>query len=167
MAQIVKTLPSVWETWVWSLRQEDPLVMGLATHSSTLALRIPWIEESGWLQFMGLQRVRHDLRTNTLTIDHYFSVSVQLVSHVRLYAPHRVQHTRLSCPTPTPRVYSNSCPSSSWCHLILCCPLLLPLIFPSNRVFSSESVLCIRWPKVLEFQLQHQSFQWIFKTDFL
>ena len=51
----------------------------------------------------------------------------------------------------------------------LCCPLLsLPSIFPSIRVFSSESALCIRWPaKVLELQLQHQAFQWIFSTDFL
>ena len=52
-------------------------------------------------------------------------------------------------------------------HLILCHPLLLlPSIFPSIRVFSNESVLCIRWP-VFQFQLQHQSFQWIFRTDFL
>ena len=53
-------------------------------------------------------------------------------------------------------------------HLILCRSLLLlPLIFPSIRVFSNESVLCIRWPKVLEFQLQHQSFQWTPRTDLL
>ena len=53
-------------------------------------------------------------------------------------------------------------------NLILCCPLLLPpSVFPSIRVFSNESVLRIRWPKYLEFQLQHQSFQWIFRTDFL
>ena len=57
-------------------------------------------------------------------------------------------------------------------HLILCHPpLLLPSIFPRVRVFSNEfqwvSVLRIRWPKVLELQLQHQSFQWIFRTDFL
>ena len=52
-------------------------------------------------------------------------------------------------------------------HLILCCPLLLlPSIFPSIRVFSYESVLCLRWPKYW-FQLQHQSLQWIFRTDFL
>ena len=45
-------------------------------------------------------------------------------------------------------------------HLILCCPLLLlPSIFPKIRVFSNESAFCIRWPRVLEFQLQHQSFQ--------
>ena len=52
-------------------------------------------------------------------------------------------------------------------HLILCHPLLLPSIFPSIRVISNESALRIRWSKVLEPQLQHQSFQWIFKVDFL
>ena len=46
-------------------------------------------------------------------------------------------------------------------HLIICCPLLPPSIFPSIRVFSNESVLCIRWPKVLE--LQHQSFKRTFR----
>ena len=56
-------------------------------------------------------------------------------------------------------------PSNS---LILCCPLLLLLsIFPSIRVFSSELALCIRWPKSSELQLQHRSFQWIFRLDFL
>ena len=54
-------------------------------------------------------------------------------------------------------------------HLILCHPLLLlPPIPPSIRVFSNELALCIRWPaKVLELQLQHQAFHWIFSTDFL
>ena len=53
-------------------------------------------------------------------------------------------------------------------RLILCRPFLLLLsIFPSIRVFSSQSVLHIRWPKYWEFQLQHQSFQWIFRTNFL
>ena len=47
-------------------------------------------------------------------------------------------------------------------HLTLCQALLLFLIFPSIRVFSNESALCIEWPQILEFQLQHQSFQWIF-----
>ena len=52
-------------------------------------------------------------------------------------------------------------------HLIFCHPfLLLPSIFPNLRVFSNESAPCITWPKYW-FQLQHQSFQWIFRTDFL
>ena len=52
-------------------------------------------------------------------------------------------------------------------RLILYHPLLLHSIFSSIRVFSNESAFCIRWPKVLELKLQHQSFQWIFRTDFL
>ena len=60
MAQIVKNLPAMWETWVQSLSQEDPLEKGMATHSNILAWRIPWTEEPGGMQSMGLQRVRHD-----------------------------------------------------------------------------------------------------------
>ena len=54
-------------------------------------------------------------------------------------------------------------------HLVLCRPLLLlPSIFPGIRVFSNESVLCSHQvAEVLQLQLQHQSFQWIFRTDFL
>ena len=52
-------------------------------------------------------------------------------------------------------------------HLILCHPLLLPpSIFPSSRVFSNESVLCIRWPKYWSFSFNNQSFKWIFRTNF-
>ena len=51
------------ETWVRSLGQEDPLEEGMAPHSSILAWRIPWTREPGGLQFMGLQRVEHDLVT--------------------------------------------------------------------------------------------------------
>ena len=59
MAQMVKNLPSVQETQVRSLGQEDPVEKGMATHSSILAWRIPWTEEPGGLQSMGSQRVRH------------------------------------------------------------------------------------------------------------
>ena len=69
--------------------------------------------------------------------------------------PHGLQHTRPPCPSPAPRVYSNSCPLNRWCHttnLILCCPFLLPpSIFPSIRIFLNESVLRIRWPKYWSF----------------
>ena len=60
VAQTVKNLPAVWETGVRSLGWEDPLEKGMATHSSILAWRIPWLEEPGGLQFMGSQRVGHD-----------------------------------------------------------------------------------------------------------
>ena len=69
--------------------------------------------------------------------------------------PHESQHSRPPCPSPTPRVYSNSCPWS-WLmpssHLILCRPLLLlPPIPPSRRVFSNESTVRMRWPKYCSF----------------
>jgi len=63
MAQVVKNLPAVQELQemrVRSLGQEDPLEEGTATHSSILVWRIPWTEEPGRLQSIGLQRVRHD-----------------------------------------------------------------------------------------------------------
>ena len=59
LAQMVKNLPAVWETWVRSLGWEDPLEEGMATCSSILAWRIPWTEEPGGLQCMGSQRVGH------------------------------------------------------------------------------------------------------------
>ena len=66
--------------------------------------------------------------------------------------PHGLQHARLPCPSLSLRACSNSCPSSWWCHLILCRPLLLlPSVLPSIRVFSNESVLRIRWPKYWSF----------------
>ena len=60
MAQMVKSLSTMWETWIQSLGLEDPLEKEMATHSSTLAWKIPWTEEPGRLQSIGSQRVRHD-----------------------------------------------------------------------------------------------------------
>ena len=67
---------------------------------------------------------------------------------------HGMQHTRPPCPSPTPRIYPNSCPLSWWCHPTISSsrPLfLLPSIFPGIRVFSNESVLRITWPKYWSF----------------
>ena len=84
--------------------------------------------------------------------------------------PHGLQHARPPCPSPTPGVYSNSCLLSQWCHptisssiiLISSCLQSFPASgsFPMSQLFASGG-------QVLEFQLQHQSFQWIFRTDFL
>ena len=79
----------------------------------------------------------------------HFSCSVMSDS----LPPHGLQHTRLPCLSPTPGVYSlmsieSVMPSS---HLILCRPLFLPSIFTRIRVFSNQSVLCIRWPKYWSF----------------
>ena len=68
--------------------------------------------------------------------------------------PHGLQYAKPPCPSPIPRVYSDSCPLSRWCH---------PTISSSVVPFSSSHQVA----KVLEFQLQHQSFQWSFRTDLL
>ena len=83
---------------------------------------------------------------------------------------HRLQHARLHCPLPTSRAYSNSCPSSRWCHPTSSSSVVpftshlqfFPASgsFPMSQFFSSGG-------HILEFKLQHQSFQWIFRTDFL
>ena len=57
---MIKGLLTTWETWVQSLGQEDPLEKEMATHSRTLAWKIPWMEERGRLQSMGSQRVGRD-----------------------------------------------------------------------------------------------------------
>ena len=83
--------------------------------------------------------------------------------------PHGLQHARPPCPSPTPRVYSDSCPLSWWCHPSH------PLSSPSPPAFNlSQHQGLFKWfsslhlvAKVLEFQLQYQSFQWIIRVDFL
>ena len=64
VAQMLKHLPAMWETWVRYLGWEDPLEKKMATHSSILAWRIPWMEEPGGLQSTGSQRVGHDWATS-------------------------------------------------------------------------------------------------------
>ena len=175
---MVKILPAMQDTWVQSLGWEDTLENEMATHSSILAWRIPWIEEPCRLPSTGSQRVRHDWITNTFSfhtlIWHHFWVnymlpillmgrlvlvcqfsSVQSLSRVQLF----VTPWTAACQASLSITNSQSLlklmsielvmPSN---HLILCRPrLLLPSIFPSIWVFSNESVLSIRWPKYWSF----------------
>ena len=60
VTQVVKKLSAMWETWVPSLGQENPLEEGMAPHSSTLAWKIPWAVEPSRLHSMGSRRVRHE-----------------------------------------------------------------------------------------------------------
>ena len=76
---MVKRLPAIWETWVRSLGQEDPLEKEMATHSSTLAWRIPWMEEPGGLKSMGSQRVGHDWTTS---FSLHFRIFELLISNI-------------------------------------------------------------------------------------
>ena len=81
-----------------------------------------------------------------------------------------LQHARIPCPSPTHRACSNQCPLSRWCHptisssVVPFSPCLQP--FPASGSFQWVSY-SHQVAKILEFQLQHQSFQWIFRTDFL
>ena len=84
--------------------------------------------------------------------------------------PHGLKHSRPPCPSPTPRVYPNSCPSSRWCHPTISSSVV-PFSshlqsFPASGCFQKVSSLH-QVAKVLEFQLQHQSLQWTLRTDLL
>ena len=90
------------------------------------------------------------------------------LSLAQLFATPGTAAYQASPSSPSPRVYSDSCPLSPWwpsSHLILGRPLLLlPSIFPSIRVFSNESALCIRWTN---YSVSQSVLQWIFRVDFL
>ena len=91
-------------------------------------------------------------------------VIVQSLSRVQLFAPHGLQHARLPRPSLFPRVCSNSCPLSLWCHPTISSPVApfssCPQSFPVSGFFQWAGFLH-QVAKVLELQLQHQSFQWI------
>ena len=84
--------------------------------------------------------------------------------------PHGLQHTRPPCPSPTLRVYSSSCPLNWWCH-----PTISSSVIPfSSCLQLSQHQGLVKWvsslhqeAKILEFQLQHQSYQWTTRTDLL
>ena len=129
----------MWETWFQSLGLEDPLEKEMAIHSSILAWRIPrGRKESGMTERL-----------------HFHFSSVQSLSRVRLFETPwiAVRQASLSITNSWSSLRLTSIElvmSSS--HLIVCPPfLLLPPIPPSIRVFSSESALCMRWPKYWSF----------------
>ena len=133
----------------------------------------PWTEEPGGLESMGSQRVGHDWATkhtarlykislgisllvlSSISLFNFLLVVVQSVISNSLW-PHGLQHARLPCPSPSPRVCSNSCPLSWWCHPAISFTATPPhppppLIFPIIRVFFNELAFCIRWPKYCSF----------------
>ena len=159
----------------WDLEKE------MATHSSVLAWRIPGTGELGGLPSTGSHRVGHnwsDLAAaagDARGTNPYFQPSqlnivvVWSLSRVWLWA-HGLQHARLPCPSLFPRVCSDSCPLSHWCYLTISSSVALsPIAFSLSQhqglfqwVKSSHQEA-----KVLELQLQHQSFQWILRVAFL
>ena len=95
--------------------------------------------------------------------------SVELLSRVWLFVTPWIEHARPPYPTPTPRVHSNSCPTSRWCH-----PTISSSVAPFSFCPQSQHQSLFQWvnslhevAKVLEFQLQYQSFQPTPRTDLL
>ena len=146
------------EMQVWFLGWEGPLEKEMATYSSILAWKIPWKEEPGGLQSMELQRVRHNLSTEHALLAGQTERAMESVQFSSVVSnslrPHEWQHARPPCPSPTPRIHSNSHPSSRWCHLAISssvapfssCPQSLPA-----SVFSNESTLHMSWTKYWSF----------------
>ena len=119
-------------------------------------------EWKSWLKTQHSKNEHHGIRS------HQFSHSVMSDS----LQPHELQQARIPCPSPTPEACSNSHPSSQWCHPTTISSSVIP--FNPTAFNLSQRQGLFQWvsssyqvAKVLEFQLQCQSFQWIFRTDFL
>ena len=162
---VVKNLSAMQETQVRSLGQEDSLEKEMATHSSILAWRIPWTEQPGGLQSMGSQRVGHDW--NDLA---HQSVSSVVQSCQTLCDP-------MNCSTPGLPVH-HQLPEFTHTHVHRVGDTIQPshpLPSPSPPAPNpSQHQGLFQWvnfshevAKVLEFQLQHQSFQRTPRTDLL
>ena len=140
MHTIAKTLPGI--TWILSL---SPIPI-----SYRYCLPEGYIASKTELHSSRLDVWRHPkLNLSFLSIS-----SVQSLSCVQLFATPWTAAGQPSLSITNPRAYSDSCPSSQWCHptiLSSVIPLLPPSIFPSIRVFSNESALHIRWPKYWTF----------------
>jgi len=127
-----------------------------------------------WIQCFMLSQVKN---SEDCWVLNYLSGTVQFRSVQFIHSvvsdslqSHGLQHARPHCPSPTPGVYSNSCPLCWWCH-----PTIPASVIPFPPSFNlSQHQGLFKWvssshqvAKVMELQLQHQSFQWIFRTDFL
>ena len=156
VAKLVKNPRTVQETWVQSLVWEDPLEKRKATHSSILAWRFTWTMS------MGLQTVGHNWRTFTFSS---VSQSCPTLCHP------------MDCSTPGFPIH-HQLPEFTQIHVHRVSDTIQPshpLSSPSSPTFNlSQHQGIVKWDnsshqvaKALEFQLQHQSFQWIFRIDFL
>ena len=159
MTQVVKNLPAMLETWVWSLGWEDPLEKEMATHSSILLWRIPLTEKpAGYTPWGPKESDMSERLSLTHSVNQYWCVqfsSVQSLSRVLLFVTPWIAARQASLSITNSRSLLKLMPielvmPSS--HLILCHPLLLlPQVPPSIRVFSNESTLRMRWPKYWSF----------------
>ena len=173
VAQRIKRLLVMRETQVWSLGQKDPLEKEMATHSSILAWRIPWMEEPGRLQstwsrsWTRLSNFTRDTKTYTTVISVPFSRVGLFVTPWT--AGHQASITNSQSLLKLMSIKSVM-PSN---HLILCHPLSSPSPPAFNLAQHRGLFQWVSSPhqvtRVYQFQLQlqHQPFQWLFSVDFL
>ena len=133
------------------------LILVIHRHYMHGTLQIIFSESQGVCSSLPRMASQSSFKTNQ------FSRSV-ITDYLR---PQRLQHARLPGPSPTPEAYSNSHPSSQWCH-----PTISSSVVPFSPTFNlSQHQGFFQWVSSLhqywELQLQHQSFQWLFRTDFL
>ena len=145
-----KEIRVVYSSSKWVIKQQRQVTTSTMHLAQELLMNVQCISGSGSFA----------KKTRALKIRSISQFSHSVVSDS--LQPHGLQYTRLPCPSPTPGACSNSCPSSQWCHLILCRPLLLlPSILPSIRVFSKWVSSSHQVAKALE--LQHSS--WLLDVD--
>ena len=168
VAQRLKRLPPMWETRVQSLGQEDPLEKEMEPHSIILAWRIPWREEPGRLQSMGSQRVRYNWATSL----HFQFSSVQFIPQLCPTLCNPMDYSTPGFPVhhQLPEIIQTQ---DHWVSDVIQPSHPLSSPFPSTFNLSQHWGLfklissMHQEAKVLEFQYQHESFQWVVRTDFL
>ena len=123
----------------------------------------------GWISKTTLNKMSQSQKTIHYVVSFHFS-SVQLLSHVQLFQPHKLQHTRPPCPLPTPWVHPNPCPLSWWCHPTISSSVVpfssCPQSFPASGSFPT-SQLFISGGQTIGFSASTSSFQRTPRTDLL
>ena len=162
---------NVFVTFAWRRKwQPTPLFLPGKSHGQrSLVGYSPWARK----------RVSHDIATKqgnhlleNISFFKFKDGSIQFSFSVMSNSlqPHGLQHARLPCSSPIPRAYSNSCPSSQWWHPTISSSVI-PFFFHLQSIQHQGLFQLVsssyQVANVLEFQLQHQSFQWVFRVDFL
>ena len=155
--------PTIWDTIIGDVQVNKKITK----ISETLILEV----QPTWENLDNLWKIRFSAGAYygcKYTAFHWFSVQFSCSVVSDSLQPHESQHVRTPCPPPTPGVYPNSCLSSWWCHPAILSSVVPISPFPQSLpALGSFPMSQLQYSKVLEFQLQHQSFQRTSRTDLL